>query len=260
MLAPSRRQCETWHLYIIRVARLCHGFSYTLWNIRTYLISNSRFTSERTVRFSISFVVLPWFFCCYLFSSFTLFVVSSSSTSSLTQFLVYFPYFEKNESRLVRSPCCLCVCQSPPYKLLNAWTNLYETWYVYYGTWTHLNCILHKSFPSVSVPLYVSVFSLLGKGSVKCMPPFVSRELLGKHVATAKKMCWKRRFYAVRVVLKQSRWSILPRTSRFLISKLAQLWSIWLIFGSESVRISAESPPVLSFLLYFLSGRIIPSQ
>jgi hypothetical protein len=37
----------------------------------------------------------------------------------------------------MRSPCCLWVCVSvyPPYQLLNAWTNLYETWYVYYGIW-----------------------------------------------------------------------------------------------------------------------------
>jgi hypothetical protein len=27
--------------------------------------------------------------------------------------LAYFPYFEKNKSRLMRSPCCLCVCEYP---------------------------------------------------------------------------------------------------------------------------------------------------
>jgi hypothetical protein len=31
---------------------------------------------------------------------------------SLLSFLAYFPYL-KNESRLMRSPCCLCVCESP---------------------------------------------------------------------------------------------------------------------------------------------------
>jgi hypothetical protein len=42
--------------------------------------------------------------------------------------------FWKNKSRLMRSPCFLCVCISLR-QLLNAWTNLYETWYVYHGTW-----------------------------------------------------------------------------------------------------------------------------
>jgi hypothetical protein len=31
----------------------------------------------------------------------------------------------------MRSPCCLCACDSHPYQLLNASTNLYEIWYVY---------------------------------------------------------------------------------------------------------------------------------
>jgi hypothetical protein len=65
--------------------------------------------------------------------------------------------FWKNESRLMRSPCRLFVC--PPYKRLNGWTNLYETWYVYHGTWAHLNGILHKSIPSVCVSLCVSPYS-----------------------------------------------------------------------------------------------------
>jgi hypothetical protein len=60
--------------------------------------------------------------------------------------------FWKNESRLMKSACCLCI---PPNELLNAWTNLYETWYIYHGTWIHLNGGLHKSVPSVSVCLYV---------------------------------------------------------------------------------------------------------
>jgi hypothetical protein len=53
---------------------------------------------------------------------------------------------------------------------LNAWTNLYETWYVYHGTWAHLNGVFHKSLPSVCVPVCVSLLSLLGNGSVKTFP------------------------------------------------------------------------------------------
>jgi hypothetical protein len=36
--------------------------------------------------------------------------------------------FWKNESRLMRLPCCLCIHVSPPSNL-NGWTNLYDTWY-----------------------------------------------------------------------------------------------------------------------------------
>jgi hypothetical protein len=32
--------------------------------------------------------------------------------SIVTAFLPYFPYFEKNKSRLMRSPCCLCMSPS----------------------------------------------------------------------------------------------------------------------------------------------------
>jgi hypothetical protein len=60
----------------------------------------------------------------------------------------------------VRSPSCLCVCLSlyPPYQILNAWTNLYETWYVYHGTWAHFNGVLHKSLQSVCVSICVSPY------------------------------------------------------------------------------------------------------
>jgi hypothetical protein len=54
----------------------------------------------------------------------------------------------------MRSPYCVSVY--PPYQLLNAWTNISETWYVYHGTWAHLNGVLHKSLPSVCVPACVS--------------------------------------------------------------------------------------------------------
>jgi hypothetical protein len=37
-------------------------------------------------------------------------------------------------------------------------TNLYETWYAYHGTWTHLNGVLHKSFPSVCQSVCVTLY------------------------------------------------------------------------------------------------------
>jgi hypothetical protein len=39
---------------------------------------------------------------------------------------------------------------------LNAWTNIYETWYVYHGTWAHLNDVLQEFLPSVYMSIYVS--------------------------------------------------------------------------------------------------------
>jgi hypothetical protein len=64
---------------------------------------------------------------------------------------------------------CPYVCLSP-YQLLNAWTSLYETWYVYRGTWAHLNGVLYKSLPLVYVAVCVSLQLLLGNGSVKTLP------------------------------------------------------------------------------------------
>jgi hypothetical protein len=47
----------------------------------------------------------------------------------LSWFLAYGPYFEKNKTRLMRSPCFLCI-PPPPHQLLNGWINLYETWHL----------------------------------------------------------------------------------------------------------------------------------
>jgi hypothetical protein len=78
-------------------------------------------------------------------------------------FCIYklFSLFWRNKSRLMRSPCCLCVCESPP--LLT-----FETLYVYHGTWAHLNGLLHKSLHQSAC---LSLFSLLCRGSVKCIYP-----------------------------------------------------------------------------------------
>jgi hypothetical protein len=61
---------------------------------------------------------------------------------------------------------CLCIS----YILLNVWTNLYETWYVYHGTWAHLNGVFHKFLPSVCQYVY---------------PFIVARQWAGKNVAAA---------------------------------------------------------------------------
>jgi hypothetical protein len=64
---------------------------------------------------------------------------------------------------------------------LNAWTNRYETWYVYHGTWAHLSGVLHKFITSVCV----SLLSVLGNVYVKCILPFIARQRLDKHVPAA---------------------------------------------------------------------------
>jgi hypothetical protein len=75
---------------------------------------------------------------------------------------------------------------------VNVWTNLYETWYVYRGSWTHLGNVLHKSLPSVCVSV-CSIFriSLQGNGSVKTFPPQLI--IVGGVI-----------FYALRVIRKQA--------------------------------------------------------
>jgi hypothetical protein len=71
---------------------------------------------------------------------------------------------KNNKTRRMRPPCCLCICESH-LQLLNAWTNLYENWYVYHGSWAQLKAVLHKSLPSVYV-----------------YPLIVARQQLGKNV------------------------------------------------------------------------------
>jgi hypothetical protein len=89
--------------------------------------------------------------------------------------------FWKNGSGLMRSPFSLYI-RPPPSTF--EWPNQY-LWNlvctVYYGTWTHLNSLRHKSLPSVCVCMCIPLFllgnssvkdplSLLGNGSVKTSP------------------------------------------------------------------------------------------
>jgi hypothetical protein len=62
----------------------------------------------------------------------------------------------------------LSTCLYPPVSTLIAWTNLYETWYLYHDTWTHLSSVLHKSLPSVYV--------------CACVYPIVATQRLSKNV------------------------------------------------------------------------------
>jgi hypothetical protein len=109
------------------------------------------------------------------------------------------------------SPFCLCVWIFS-YQLLNAWNNFYETWYVYLCTWVHINGALHKSFPSVRVSVSVSVLSLLGKGSVKCILPVIVSQRFRKQIPVARNtrsyriIVGRVIFCEVHVLLKESLW------------------------------------------------------
>jgi hypothetical protein len=57
----------------------------------------------------------------------------------------------------MRSPCCLCVCVSHPHQLLNARTNLHETWYVLYIMATEpISAVYVINSSHQSVCLYVN--------------------------------------------------------------------------------------------------------
>jgi hypothetical protein len=87
-------------------------------------------------------VALTWIDTCIYFTGTFL-----KNISTLYECLLSLhSLFWKNRIRLTKSPCCPC---NPPSKLLNAWSNLYETWYVYHGTWSPLNGVLHKHLPPV---------------------------------------------------------------------------------------------------------------
>jgi hypothetical protein len=88
--------------------------------------------------------------------------------------LAYFPYFE-----ITLLSVCLCVCVSSP--ILNAWTNLYETWYVYHGTWAHLNGLIKNNPFHHSVCLYVYPL-IVARQRLGKNPPVVALQRLGRNV------------------------------------------------------------------------------
>jgi hypothetical protein len=145
---------------------------------------------------------------------------------------------------------CVCVCVSIcVFSLLNS-ECLNQS--LYHDIWAHRSGVRHKSLPPVCVSVFVSLLLLLGNGSVKWIHAFIARQRLGKHVLavtntwnnkrTLGRVClWiclcislkllgdysvkafprQRRIvggvvsYEVRIVSKESRWLLLPRTSYF---------------------------------------------
>jgi hypothetical protein len=101
---------------------------------------------------------------------------------------------------------CVSICLSS--KLLNGWINLYETWYVYHGTWAHLDGIVHKPFHQ-SVCLHVYPFlSLLGSGSGMCL----SSRFLVTNTRNSRRIVGGVILYAVRVLSNESLCVCLPIT------------------------------------------------
>jgi hypothetical protein len=108
----------------------------------------------------------------------------------------------------MRTPCRLYVClfmYSPPHELLNSWTNLYETWYSYHGTWAHLNGVFYKSLSLVCASVSVCSLSLIGN-----VP-----------VATNRRIVFGVVFCVVRVI-KESRRLFLTRTSCLIIGYIVR--------------------------------------
>jgi hypothetical protein len=162
-----------------------------------------------------------------------------------------------------------------PHQLLNAWTNFYETRYVYHDTWVHLNGALHKSPPSVCVSVCVSLLLFQDNGSVRCIPVFGARQRLGKHVSAATNTRNNRRivgrvclrfclcilsflsynsvktfsrlrrtvggvfFCTVRVVSKESRLLFLPRT--YCLYIFLQLYDNGFLYRSQITLVLDKS-------------------
>jgi hypothetical protein len=72
----------------------------------------------------------------------------------------------------------------------------------------HLNGVLHKSLPPVCVSLCISNLSLIGNGSIK-------RYRDNEYTSNDKQIIGRVVFSAVRVVSKENRRLVLPRTPCF---------------------------------------------
>jgi hypothetical protein len=191
--------------------------------------------------------------------------------------LAYFPYFVKIKVSLWNHlAVCVHLYKYPPHKYLNAWTNIYETYYVYIMAPEPILTAYFNNHFHQSVCLYVYPLSLLGNGSVNIFPRIIntrnSRRTVRRVVSYAafvvsKEILWaclciplpllgngsvktsrQRIFvggvvsYEVRVVSKKSRWLVLPGTFCFLDIVRDNLWKKYappsLSIGFLTMRIS----------------------
>jgi hypothetical protein len=118
------------------------------------------------------------------------------------------------------SPCCLCVCERPlltsdclnqcAFLFSVEWSSLYETWYVYYGSWAHLNSVFFKSLPLVCVPIYVC--PIVARQRLSKNPHIVTQRL-GKnltengYIRNNRRIVWRVVFCAFRAVSRKVRCS-----------------------------------------------------
>jgi hypothetical protein len=81
----------------------------------------------------------------------------------------YFPYLKIKIGLWDHYTVGVSVYSSPPIQLLNTWINLYEICYIYHGTSTHLNGVIHKT-PPVNLFACMRIhLTLLGNGWVKTL-------------------------------------------------------------------------------------------
>jgi hypothetical protein len=162
---------------------------------------------------------------------------------------------------------CVSMC-NPPYKLSNAWTNLYESRYVQYiyiyiGHWANPNGVFHKFPPSLvgngsantflRQRIHATIEELLGasfsmrfvsyqRTACVCNP----QSLLGNGsvntVSQQLRILGSVVLYAVHVVWKESRRSVLPKTSYYLdfVVYLTTLTVVQTVRETWNVRVSSE--------------------
>jgi hypothetical protein len=90
----------------------------------------------------------------------------------------------------------MSVCS--PSQPLNAWTNFYDTWYMYHGTWAQLTSVFHEHLPSFCLCVY-SPLSFLGNGLARTW-------LQNECTCNNRRLVEYIVLYVVRVVPKESLW------------------------------------------------------
>jgi hypothetical protein len=110
------------------------------------------------------------------------------------------------------SSCCMGIYVSPANQPLNDWTDLYETWYIMTPEPISTAYFINPSHQSVYPPI-------VARQRIRKMCPSRARQRLDKHVPATTNTRNNRRivgrfiFFAVRILSKESRRSVLPRTS-----------------------------------------------
>jgi hypothetical protein len=119
--------------------------------------------------------------------------------------------FWKNKSKFMRSPCCLCVCESPG---INFWMSqpMFMKLAMYIMTPEPISTVYFINISHHSVSMCIPLL-LLGSSLIKTL------------LQQQQKNCMH--FYAVCVVSKESRQLVLPRTSCFSINSTAIGFIVW---------------------------------